>query len=138
MTEATTGTGHRDVSEASVGELVGSVAKDLSALMRQEVALAKAETKQELAKAGKAGGAFGGAGLAGWMTLLFLSFALVYALGAVMPLGWAALIVGVLWAIVAGALAMYGKTRMKQVNPVPERTVETVKEDVQWLKDRKN
>jgi len=74
------------VGEASVGELVREVANDLTTLVRQEIALAKAETKEELTKAGKAGGAFGGAGLAGWVAVVFFSLALMFALGAAMPL----------------------------------------------------
>jgi hypothetical protein len=121
---------------ASVGELVREVAQDLTTLVRQEIALAKAETKEEITKAGKAGGAFGGAGLAGWITVVFLSLALMFALGAVMPLGWAALIVAVIWAAVGAGLALYGRSRIRQVNPVPQRTVETVKEDVAWIQNR--
>jgi hypothetical protein len=123
-------------AEASVGQLIREVAEDVTTLVRQEIALAKAETKQELAKTGRAGAAFGGAGVAGWITLVFLSLAVMFGLGAVMPLGWAALIVAVVWGIVGAALAAYGRTRMRAVNPVPTRTVETVKEDVAWMKNR--
>jgi len=129
-------TGQRDVGEVPVGQLMSQVAEDLSSLVRAELALAKVETKEELTKAGKAGGALGGAALAGWLTALFLSLALMYALGAVMPLGWAALIVAALWGIAAAVLYATGRKRMQQVKPVPERTVETVKEDVQWLQNR--
>lgn len=124
------------VADASVGDLVKNVANDLTTLVRQEIALAKAETKEEVTKAGKAGGAFGGAGVAGWLALLFVSLALMFGLDALMPIGWAALIVGVLWAIGAAALAAYGRSKVKEVNPVPKRTVETVKEDVRWVQNR--
>jgi hypothetical protein len=124
------------VGDASVGELVREVANDLTTLVRQEIALAKAETKEELTKAGKAGGAFGGAGLAGWVAVVFFSLALMFALGAAMPLGWAALIVAVLWSAVGAGLAFYGRGKVRQVNPVPERTVETVKEDVRWVRNK--
>jgi len=123
-------------ADTSVGQLIRDVAEDVTTLVRQEIALAKAETKQELTKSGKAGAAFGGAGLAGWITLVFLSLAVMFGLGAVIPLGWAALIVAVVWAVVGAALAAYGRTRMRAVNPVPTRTVETVKEDVAWIKNR--
>jgi len=124
------------VGETSVGELVREVANDLTTLVRQEIALAKVETKEELTKAGKAGGAFGGAGLAGWIAIVFLSLAVMFGLGAAMPLGWAALIVAVVWAIVGAGLAFYGRSKIRNVNPVPERTVETVKEDVRWVQNR--
>src|SRR5687768_8115776 len=87
----------RDVTEASVGELIGEVSRDLSTLMRQELDLAKAELRQEATKTGRAAGMLGAAGLAGYMVLLFLSFALWWALSNVMDQSWAALIVAVLW-----------------------------------------
>ena len=123
-------------ADASPGELASAVAKDLSTLVRQEIALAKAELQQEAKTAGTAAGAFGGAGFAGYFVLVFLSFAAVYALDSVMPAGWAALIVAGVWAVIAGALALVGKKKMQGFSPKPERTIETVKEDVQWAKTR--
>ncbi len=125
-----------DVEGRSVGEIVSQITSGLSTLMRQELELAKAELRQEAAKTGKAAGMFGGAGLAGWMVALFASLALMWALGALMPLGWAALIVAVLWAIVGAVLFIQGRNKMRQVRPVPEQTVHTLKEDVQWAKNR--
>jgi hypothetical protein len=121
-------TASRDVADASVGELFGHVAQDLSVLMRQELELAKAEVKQEVATAGKAGGLLAGAGFAGYMVLLFASIALWWGLSNVMDQGWAALIVTALWAVIGAVLFVVGRSRLKQVNPTPERTVETVKE----------
>jgi predicted butyrate kinase (DUF1464 family) len=131
-------TRHPDVSEVSVGTIVSELASDMSTLIRKEIELAKVEVKAEAVKAGKAGGAFGGAGFAGWMAVLFLSWALTYLLDELMPRGLAVLIVGVLWLVGAIALALYGRARVRALNPVPERTVETVKEDVEWLKNRKS
>jgi hypothetical protein len=123
-------------SEQSVGELVSGIASDLSTLMRQELDLAKVEVKQEVSKAGKAAGMLGGAGLAGWMVALFLSFSLLYLLDAAIDAGWAALIVALIWAIIGAVLFVIGRNRLKAVDPTPHRTVETVKEDVEWLKTR--
>src|SRR5947207_1497250 len=123
-------------ADASVGTLTAEVAKDLSALIRQEVALAKAELSQEAKTAGQAAGMLGGAGFAGYFVLVFLSLAAMWGLGEVMALGWAALIVAGVWAAAAGVLAMLGRSRMRRVHPAPERTIETVKEDVQWAKTR--
>jgi len=128
--------GRPDVENTSVGELIGEVSRDLATLMRQELELAKAELKQEAVKSGKAAGALGGAGLAGYMTLLFLSFALWWGLSNVMDQGWAALIVAVLWAIVGAVLYGVGRQRLRQVNPTPERTVETIKEVPDALRGR--
>lgn len=119
----------------SIGELIGEVSDDLSRLFRQEIELAKSEMKAEAGKAGKAAGMLGAAGVGGLMTLVLLSFALVFALGSAMPLGWAALIVAVIWAVVSAILYATGRQRMRQVDPMPRRTVETLKEDAQWLKN---
>jgi hypothetical protein len=124
-----------DPAQTSVGELIGEISDDLSKLFRQEVELAKAEIKQEATKAGKAAGMLGGAGFAGYMTVLLLSFALVYALSNVMDPGWAALIVAVMWGIVGAVLYSTGRKKIKDVDPVPHRTVETLKEDAKWLKN---
>ncbi len=121
---------------ASVGELLSEVSRDFSTLMRQEVALAKAEVKTEVAKAGKGAGMLGGAGFAGYMVLLFLSFALWWGLANVMDEGWAALVVALVWAAIAAILFVVGRSTLKKVNPKPERTVETVKEVPDALKGR--
>jgi hypothetical protein len=125
-----------DVSETSVGALIGEVTNDLSTLMRQELDLAKAELKQEASKTGKAAGLLGGAGFAGYMVALFLSIALWWALANGMDEGWAALIVAAIWAVIAAVLFSIGRKRMRDVNPKPERTVETLKEVPDALKGR--
>ncbi len=124
-----------EVSETSIGELIGNISNDLSQLFRQEVELAKAELKQEASKAGKAGGMLGGAAFAGYLAVVLLSFALVFALGNVMDLGWAALIVAVIWGIIGAVLFANGRKKLKTVDPMPRRTVDTLKEDAQWLKN---
>jgi len=119
---------------ASLGELVGELTADLSRLMRQELELAKAEIRQEASKAGKAAGMLGAAGFAGYMTAVLLSLALVFALGSFMGLGWAALVVAVLWGIAGFALFSTGRARLRTVSPKPERTIETLKEDAEWAR----
>jgi protein-S-isoprenylcysteine O-methyltransferase Ste14 len=121
--------------DRSIGELIGEVAGDVSRLFRQEVALAKAELRQEANKAGKASAMLGGAALAGLLVSVLLSFALVFALAEIMPPGWAALIVAVLWAAVGAVLYSTGRQRLRAVDPVPHQTVETLKEDGQWLRN---
>jgi uncharacterized membrane protein YqjE len=123
------------VSETSIGELIGNITDDLSRLFRQEVELAKVELKQEASKAGKAAGMLGGAGFAAYLAVVLLSFAVVFGLANVMDAGWAALIVAVVWAVIGGVLYAAGRSRLKTVDPVPRRTVETIKEDAQWLKN---
>jgi len=123
------------VAETSIGELIGNISDDLSQLFRQEVELAKAELKQEAAKAGKAAGMLGGAGFAGYLAVVLLSFAAVFGLANVMDAGWAALIVAVVWAVVGGVLYSTGSKQLKTVDPTPRRTVDTLKEDAKWLKN---
>jgi hypothetical protein len=123
------------VSETSIGELIGNISDDLSQLFRQEVDLAKVEIKQEASKAGKAAGMLGVAGFACYLAVVLLSFAAVFGLANVMDAGWAALIVAVVWAIVGGVLLATGRTKLKTIDPVPHRTVGTLKEDAQWLKN---
>ena len=125
----------RDVSATSVAELVREVTQDLSTLMRQELDLAKAEVKQEAAKTGKAAGMLGGAGFAGYMTLLFAAIALWWALANVMDQGWAALIVAAIWAAIGVVLYVVGRRRLRQIHPTPQRTAETVKELPGTLKE---
>lgn len=106
--------------EPSIGELVGEVSRDLSTLVRQEIELAKAEAKQSAQRAGKGAGMFGGAGVAGLMVLLFLSLALWRALGTVMGLGWSALVVAAVWAVIAAVLALRGRTELRSVEGMPQ------------------
>ena len=115
-----------DVGGVPVSELIGNVTRDLSTLMRQELALAQAEIKQEISKSGKAAGAFSGAAVAGYFVLLFLSIALWAGLSNVMDAGWAGLVVAVIWAVIAAVLYATGRTRMREVHPKPERTVDTL------------
>jgi len=116
-----------DVSHRSFGDLFGEVSQDLSALMRQELALAKAELRQEAGRAGRAGGLLAGSGMAGHMALVFGSVAVWWGLSNVMDGGWAALIVAGLWLVVAVALYVTGRSHLARLRGLP-RTAETVKE----------
>ena len=124
---------HVKADNASLGELLGDVTRDLSTLMRQEVELAKAELKQSTSRAGKGAGMLAGAGVGGHFVLLFLSLALMWALGAIMPLGWSALIVAVIWAIIAAVLASISRKELKQIKGLPQ-TGETLSEIPPTLK----
>jgi hypothetical protein len=132
----TTEAGRPDVEGTSVGQLIGEVTKDLSTLMRQELELAKAEMKAEAKKAGQGAGMFGAAGFAGYMVLLFLSFALWWGLANVMDAGWSALIVAVIWAVIGAVAFVMGRKKFREVNPKPERTVDTLQQVPDALKPR--
>ena len=124
-----------DPSLRSVGEVLGDITGDLSTLIRQELELAKAELKESADHAKAAGGMFAGAGVAGHLALIFLSLALWWALGDLLDsLGWSALVVGLLWAIVAAVMASMGRTRMKRATPLAPRTLDTSKDIPDALK----
>lgn len=119
---------------SSIGALIGDIANDMSTLMRQEVALAKAEARESATRAGKGAGLLGGAGAAAFYAVLFLSVALWWALGDLLDsLGWSAVIVAVLWAAVAAILASMGRKKLKEVQGM-SRTVETAKQVPDALK----
>lgn len=133
------GGGQPGREQGSLGQGVSEVAADLSKLMRQELELARVELRDEAKTAGKGGGMLGGAGVAGWIAAVLASLALVFALAAIEPLnlGWSALIVAVLWGIVAAVLFSMGKSKMKKVGP-PKQTIDSLKEDQQWAKKQKS
>ena len=122
----------------SLGQIVGDITSDMSTLVRQEIDLAKSEMKQEVSKLGRGAGMLGAAGLAGYLTLFFLSFALTYLLDNWMPLELGALIVALLWGIAAAVLALRGRKEIKQANPQLPVTQQTIKEDLQWAKTQKS
>jgi hypothetical protein len=121
--------------DRSLSELLSDVTTEVATLFRKEVELAKAETTEQVSRAAKAGGMLGAAAVIGFLDLILFSFALAWALAEVMPEGAAFAIVGVLFAIVAGVLAMAGKKRLANVNPMPNQTVQTLRQDVQVAKD---
>jgi fatty acid desaturase len=111
----------------SLGEMFASFSENLSTLVRQEIALAKAEATVEAKKAGTGAGLLAGAAVAGFLVLMFLSMALMWALASVMHLGWAALIVAVLWGVAAAILGTMGKKYFDRIKGLPQ-TQETVQE----------
>ncbi len=118
---------------ASLGDLVAAATQNLSTLMKQEVQLAKIEIKREVVAAGKGAGLLGGAGALGALGGIFVSIALAYALNEVLPTFVSFLLVGVVYLVVAGLLALIGKKSLSKVGP-PEKTIATVKDDVAWAK----
>lgn len=116
-----------------LGDLLAEVSRDLSTLIRQEVELAKAEVSDSAKKAGKGAGLFGGAAVAGYFALLFVSICIWWALGYLIGNAWSALIIAAIYGVVALVLARRGRTEMKTVQGMPQ-TAETVKEIPPTLK----
>ncbi|GAA2276503.1 membrane protein [Streptomyces ruber] len=121
----------------SVGELVGQATEQLSLLVRQEIALAKEELTEKGKRAGRGGGLLGGAGAVAYVGLMAAAGTGVAALSLVLAVWAAALIVtGVLF-VVAGVLAMMGRAQLRRATPpMPERTIDSVKADVEEIKER--
>jgi uncharacterized membrane protein YqjE len=125
-----------DLRDNSIGDLLKQLSEETSTLVRQELALARAELEQQGKRAGMGAGLLGGAGVAGLLTLGALTATLIGVLDTAMAFWLAALIVTVVWAAVAGVFALQGKSKIQQATPPAPETVETVKEDVRWAKNR--
>jgi hypothetical protein len=123
----------QSAGDRSLGELISEVTGDLSTLMRQELELAKAELQQSASRAGKGAGMLGGAGVAGYFVVLFASLALWWAIGTATGLGWSALIVAAIWAVIGAILYAAGRNSLKAVRGIP-RTADTVKKIPDALK----
>jgi uncharacterized membrane protein YqjE len=124
-----------DLRDRSMGELLRQLSEQTTRLVHQELELAKAELAQKGRQAGQGAGMFGGAGALGLAALGALTACFILALNEIMPAWLAALIVAVIYGAIAAFLALRGRDKVKQATPpVPEQTVETVKEDVEWAK----
>jgi uncharacterized membrane protein YqjE len=123
--------------DQSIGELVKDLATQTSTLVRQELDLAKAEMTERGKRAGKGAGMLGAAALVGLLAAGALTACLIAALDGAMATWLAALIVTVVYAAIAGTLAMTGRKQIREATPpVPEQAIDSVKEDVQWAKTR--
>jgi uncharacterized membrane protein YqjE len=123
--------------DASVGDLLSRVTDDFSQLVRTHVELAKVEIKDEVARAGRGAGLLTGGAVAGLFAVLMLSFAVAWALAETIDAGWAFLVVGLVWAAVAAGLALVGKRQLQTVEPIPETTTQTIRDDIQWAKEQR-
>jgi uncharacterized membrane protein YqjE len=121
---------------SSTGELVKQLSDQFSTLIRRELDLAKAELTEKGKAAGVGAGMFGGAGVVALLALGALTTAVILLLDKAMDAWLAALIVALVYAAVAGVLALRGRDRVREGMPPAEQTIETVKEDVQWAKNR--
>jgi uncharacterized membrane protein YqjE len=124
-----------ELRDQGVGDLVKELSSQVSTLVRQEVELAKVEVGEKGKKASVGVGMFGGAGVAGLLMLGSLTAFLILVLHLAIPAWAAALIATALWGVVAGVLALQGRSKLQELgNPIPEQTIETVKEDIQWAR----
>ena len=125
----------QDLREQPAGELLKQLASETTTLVRQELELAKAEMREKGRKAGPGFGMWGAAGVMGLAALGALTAFFILALDGALPNWAAALIVAAVYGAVAGFLYTRGKQRVDEAgSPVPEQTIQTVKEDVEWAK----
>ena len=120
----------------SVADVLQDIVANVQTIIRSEVRLAKAEVTEEVVKAGRAAGMMAGGLVAGWFTAWFLLLAILFALATVMPMWGAALLLFVIMGILTAILVTAGKKRLKAVHPKPEKTIETMKENVEWVKNQ--
>ncbi len=129
---------HGDLREEPIGELLKRLSNETTTLVKMELDLAKAEMTQKGKEAGVGAGLLSGGAVAGLMALGSLTAFLILLLDGALANWLAALLVTLLWAAVAGVLALQGKEKLQDATPpAPEQTIETVKEDVQWAKTQK-
>jgi putative superfamily III holin-X len=125
------------LSDHSIGELVKDLATETSTLVRQEIDLAKAEMTDRGKRAGKGVGMLAGGAVVAVLAFGALTAGLIAALDLAMPTWLAALIVTVIYGAIAAVLVQIGRKQVQEAAPpVPEETIESVKEDVQWAKTR--
>ncbi len=122
--------------DRSLGELFAELTRETTTLVRQEVQLAKTEMSQKATEAGKDIGFLGAGGALAYAGLLAIIAGVILALGEFIPLWASALLVGLVVAVIGYFLVRRGLNALKQVKPVPEQTIQTLKEDKEWAKDQ--
>lgn len=123
--------------DKSLGELLAEMSSELGTLFTKEVELAKVELRDDAKRAGRGATMLGIAGVAGWMTVLFVSFAAAWLIDQSLNTPLSFLIVGAVWAVVAVVAASTGRSRLRQLEGVPQ-TKQTLKEDAQWVKAQRS
>ena len=134
---ATSQGGPADLRDRSVGELLKELSTETATLVRKEMELARSELQEQGKRAGMGAGLLGGAGVVALLALGSLTATVIALLDKAMDTWLAALIVTVIWGIVAAVLALQGRNKLQEATPPAPQTVETVKEDVRWAKTRK-
>ena len=123
--------------DASVGELIGEVTKDLGELVGMHVDLAKTELKEEISQTASTAKFFGIGAFAGAMTLIMLSLTLAWLLTEWLPTWAGFLIVTAVWGVATGVSLLIGRGHLQQIE-APQQTVETVKGDVAWAQQQRS
>jgi len=122
--------------ERSPGAIVQEVLHDVGEIVQGEIRLAKAEMGEKAQRAGKAGGYFGGAAVCGLLAGASLVAACIAALALAMPVWLAALLMGVILLCITGAAYAGGRAKLRSLDAVPHQTIETVRENLEWARQR--
>jgi len=122
--------------DRSISDIFQNIVANVQEIVRSEVRLAKTEIREEAVKAKSSAAMLGAGAVTAVFALLFILLTLVYALAEVMPNWAAALIVGAALAIVAAVIIAAGLKQLKAIQATPQRTVHTIKENVQWAKQQ--
>jgi len=125
-----------DTIGRSISTVLRDIVHDIQDIVRSEIRLAKTEIAEQAGKAKGAGAQLAGAAVCGFFGVFFVLLAVVFGLSNVLPNWAAAGIVGVAMAITGGIMYSSGRKRLREVHAVPEHTVETVKENIQWVKQQ--
>jgi hypothetical protein len=125
-----------ELKERSWKEIFSDIVRDIEKIVQNEIRLAGVELRQKLVQGGKAGAILAGAGVMGFFAMACMITACVAALHLVVPLWLAAVVMGALLGAGAGGAYLAGRMMMQEVDLVPRRTVETLKEDIDWVKAR--
>jgi len=122
-----------DAETKGIGEALSDVTRDLSVLVQQELALAKAEVSQTATRVGQTAGMFAGAAVAAFLFVLFLSLARWVAISDRTGPGWGAVIVAAIWLVAGAVLYAVARSQMKKIEGLPQ-TTETVRQVPNALK----
>jgi uncharacterized membrane protein YqjE len=134
--EVLDGGSHGDMRDQPVSDIVKQVSDEAKTLVGQEIKLAKAEMSEKAKEMGIGAGMFGGAGYTLHLAALGLMLTLIFALATAMPAWLAALVVTVVFVAIAGVLALSGRKRIQKAGPpVPEETIESVKQTIETVKE---
>jgi len=142
------GTDERTVTQArpeigsddprDIGEIFSTLSEDVSDLINTQMRLAIIEAKEEVKAATETAKFFAGFAACAYMALMMVSFAAAWGLAAVMPTGFAFLIVAVVYGLVGLFLFLRGRTQAEHIQVPPPETKKSIEEDVTWLKQQKS
>jgi uncharacterized membrane protein YqjE len=124
--------------DETLSSLLQRMTRDVSDLVSTQIQLAKVELREDLGRAGKGAGMLGGGAFAGYLAVLLLSFALAFALDEIVHTAVAFLIVGLIYAVIAAVLFFKGRDEITTATPVAEQTTESLKEDMEWVRQQKS